>query len=82
MKLSVSLTEQDVEFLDFYVTTHDLESRSAALQAALRALRDIELEEDYERAFAEEEDPEWLGHWHDLWVKSGGSQFQEQPPKR
>ncbi len=52
MKLSVSLTEQDVEFLDFYIKTHDLESRSAALQAALRALRDVELEEEYEKAFA------------------------------
>jgi PemK-like, MazF-like toxin of type II toxin-antitoxin system len=32
MKLSVSLTEKDVEFLDLYVTEHDLDSRSAAIR--------------------------------------------------
>jgi Arc/MetJ-type ribon-helix-helix transcriptional regulator len=80
VKLSVSLTEQDVEFLDFYVTTHDLDSRSAALQAALRALRDVELEDQYEQAFKEQEDPEVLAEWHRMWVEGGGSQFQERPP--
>lgn len=53
MKLSVSLSEKDVEFLDTYVTTHDLESRSAAIQRALRTMRDLELAPSYERAWAE-----------------------------
>jgi Arc/MetJ-type ribon-helix-helix transcriptional regulator len=53
MKLSVSLSDKDVEFLDHYVTMHDLETRSAALQAALRTLRDLELEDAYERAWNE-----------------------------
>lgn len=53
MKLSVSLSEKDVEFLDVYITAHDLETRSAGLQAALRALRDLDLQEAYEQAFEE-----------------------------
>jgi Arc/MetJ-type ribon-helix-helix transcriptional regulator len=75
VKLSVSLSEKDVEFLDLYVTEHDLESRSAALQAALRTLRDLELEDAYTQAFLEEEDPAVLAHWHQLWVEGGGSRF-------
>jgi Arc/MetJ-type ribon-helix-helix transcriptional regulator len=67
MKLSVSLPEKDVEFLDFYITMHDLESRSAALQAALKALRDLDLQDQYEAAWAEEEDPEVLAHWQRKW---------------
>lgn len=70
MKLSVSLSEKDVEFLDYYITAHDLESRSAALQAALRALRDVELEGEYEQAFSEEEqgeDPAVLETWRRMW---------------
>ena len=63
MKLSVSLADKDVEFLDYYVTAHDLESRSAALQAALRALRDVDLQESYERAFAEWEGSEDQKLW-------------------
>jgi Arc/MetJ-type ribon-helix-helix transcriptional regulator len=69
VKLSVSLTDKDVEFLDHYVTEHDLESRSAALQTALRALRDLEMQDDYEYAFSEEgrhEDPAVLEKWHQM----------------
>ncbi|MCL2418029.1 MAG: hypothetical protein FWD04_01950 [Conexibacteraceae bacterium] len=66
MKLSVSLSEKEVEFLDFYITEHDLETRSAGLQAALRALRDVELESAYDYTFSEEgsyEDPAILAEW-------------------
>ena len=69
MKLSVSLSENEVEFLDFYINEHDLESRSAGLQAALRALRDVELEDEYEQAFSEEEmreDPAILAEWESM----------------
>jgi Arc/MetJ-type ribon-helix-helix transcriptional regulator len=75
MKLSVSLPEKDVEFLDLYITMHDLESRSAALQAALKALRDLDLQEQYEAAWSEEEDPGVLAHWQrkwDDWEKTQG----------
>lgn len=67
MKLSVSLAAEDVEFLDFYITRHDLESRSAGLQEALKALRDLDLQDQYEAAWSEEEDPEMLAHWQRKW---------------
>jgi Arc/MetJ-type ribon-helix-helix transcriptional regulator len=51
MKLSVSLPEEDVEFLDAYARSEGLSSRSAALHKAVRLLRGSELEADYEEAF-------------------------------
>ena len=61
--MSVSLSEKDVEFLDYYVKEHELESRSAALQAALRALRDRDLQAAYEQAFLEWEGSEDQALW-------------------
>ena len=43
MKVSVSLPGDDVEFLDDYATKQGLDSRSAALQRAVRLLRVSEL---------------------------------------
>ncbi len=51
MKLSVSLPEGDVEFLDEYAKRAG--SRSAALQEAVRLLRVHELGDSYEAAWAE-----------------------------
>jgi hypothetical protein len=85
MKLSVSLAEKDVEFLDFYITAHDLQTRSAGLQAALKALRDVDLEEAYTRAFSEEaryEDPEVLAEWERMWDEGGGSVFPDADKPR
>lgn len=53
MKVSVSLPDEDVEYLDSYVQTQGLESRSAAVQKAVRLLRAAELGADYEAAWAE-----------------------------
>ncbi len=53
MKLSVSLPDDDVEYLDEYVRTRGLESRSAAVQKAIRLLRASELGAAYEEAWAE-----------------------------
>lgn len=53
MKLSVSLTEEDVATLDRYVEHAGLESRSAAVQQAIRRLRDPELEAAYAAAWDE-----------------------------
>ena len=53
MKLSVSLPEEDVEYLDAYAESQGLDSRSAALQKAVRLLRASELGADYEDAWAE-----------------------------
>jgi Arc/MetJ-type ribon-helix-helix transcriptional regulator len=51
MKLSVSLPDDDVEYLDAYAKTQGLESRSAALQRAVRLLRASELGPAYEDAW-------------------------------
>jgi Arc/MetJ-type ribon-helix-helix transcriptional regulator len=53
MKLSVSLPGADVEFLDEYAKTRGLESRSAAVQRAVRLLRTSELTVEYRNAFEE-----------------------------
>jgi len=53
MKVSVSLPEEDVEFLDEYTESHRIPSRSAALQRAIRLLRASELTDAYEAAFTE-----------------------------
>jgi Arc/MetJ-type ribon-helix-helix transcriptional regulator len=64
MKLSVSLPEDDVEFLDEYAGQQGLPSRSAALHKAVRVLRGVELGAQYEEAFAE-------------WENSGDAQSWE-----
>lgn len=53
MKLSVSLSAQDVAALDRYVEQARLGSRSAALQQAIRRLPDPELETAYASAWQE-----------------------------
>jgi Arc/MetJ-type ribon-helix-helix transcriptional regulator len=50
MKLSVSLPDDDVEFLDSYAQAQGLPSRSAALHKAVRLLRGAELAPAYEDA--------------------------------
>ncbi|MDW5596335.1 ribbon-helix-helix domain-containing protein [Conexibacter stalactiti] len=56
MKLSVSLPDDDVRFLDEYAATHAFPSRSAALQQAIRALRLSELNDAYGAAWQEWEE--------------------------
>jgi Arc/MetJ-type ribon-helix-helix transcriptional regulator len=51
MKVSVSLPDDDVEYLDTYARTRRLGSRSAALQRAVRLLRASELGAAYEDAW-------------------------------
>ncbi len=53
MKLSVSLSREDVAVLDDYARTAGLRSRSAALQQAIRLLRHADLEQDYVAAWDE-----------------------------
>jgi len=52
MKLSVSLPDEDVEFLDAYAAAEGYASRSAVLHRAVRLLRAAELGPAYENAFA------------------------------
>lgn len=53
MKLSVSLPNEDVEFLDLYARTQGYESRSAVVHKAVRLLRATELGADYANAWGE-----------------------------
>ncbi|HEX3793939.1 MAG TPA: ribbon-helix-helix domain-containing protein [Acidimicrobiales bacterium] len=58
MKVSVSLPEEDIEFLDGYAKTQGMDSRSAVMHKAVRLLRASELGAAYEDA------------WKD-WVQQG-----------
>lgn len=53
MKVSVSLPDADVQFLDNYATEQGFDSRSAVLHKAVRLLRAAELGGDYEEAWRE-----------------------------
>lgn len=53
MKLSVSLPDPQIDFVDHYQRVHGLSSRSEVLQVALRILQERALEEEY-RAAGEE----------------------------
>jgi len=63
VKLSVSLSDEDVELLDEYARTAGLRSRSAALQHAVRLLRHADLDEDYAAAWEEWESSGELAAW-------------------
>lgn len=56
MKVSVSLPEEDVEYLDSYAAAQGIESRSAVLHRAVSLLRASELGADYEAAWQEWDD--------------------------
>ena len=62
MKLSVSMSEQDVALLDAFVREAGLPSRSAALQHAVGLLRRDDLEAAYAQAW-DEWDPVDRGVW-------------------
>ena len=53
MKLSVSLPDDDVAFLDEFAEQAGIESRSAVVQRAIAMLRAAELAGDYQAAFLE-----------------------------
>ena len=53
MKLSVSLSDEDVAALDDYVKRANLPSRSAGLQRAVQMLRYPDLEDDYVEAWTQ-----------------------------
>ncbi len=62
MKLSVSLPDDDVEFIDRYATEHAVESRSGVVQRALSLLRANELGDEYAAAW-----DEWQSSEGDAW---------------
>lgn len=56
MKISVSLPDEDVEFLDSYAQSQGFESRSAVVHSAVRMLRSSRLGDAYADAWAEWEE--------------------------
>lgn len=63
VKLSVSLSESDVEALDKFAHAAGLKSRSAAIQQAIKLLGDPELEAAYAQAWLEWESFGDAGSW-------------------
>lgn len=51
MKVSVSLPDEDVEFLDSYAQARGIESRSAVVHRAVGLLRTAQLGDAYEEAW-------------------------------
>lgn len=68
MKLSISLSDEDVAVLDEHARKTGLRSRSAAIHHAIRLLRHSGLEEDYAAAW---EDWECSGE-RALWEIAAG----------
>ena len=63
MKLSVSIADDDVEFLDRYARENGVGSRSAAVAQAVRLLRSAQLGDDYAAAWAEWESDDGAQLW-------------------
>lgn len=63
MKISVSMPEEDVDYLDSYARDRKLESRSAVLHKAVRLLRASELGAAYEDAWTEWDESEDSELW-------------------
>ena len=63
MKLSVSLPDEDVEFLDEYASSHGVPTQSAAVQHAVALLRTQALSDSYEQAWADWETSEDAVVW-------------------
>ena len=67
MKVSVSLPDEDVDFLDTYADSQGFASRSAVVHKAVRLLRASELGPTYEDAFRE-----WSRDETDVWESTVG----------
>ena len=63
MKVSISLPEEDVAFLDAYARSQGVESRSAVVHKAVRMLRVSDLGEAYEEAFTSWDDEAATAAW-------------------
>jgi Arc/MetJ-type ribon-helix-helix transcriptional regulator len=70
MKVSISLPEEDVAFLDEYAHSQGIESRSAFVHKAVRMLRASELSGAYEEAFTSGEGEQEAAIW-DVTVADG-----------
>ena len=66
MKVSVSLPDDDVRYLDSYARSKGIDSRSAVLHQAVGLLRASELEDSYAEAWASWESSDDAGAWDDV----------------
>ncbi|MXZ67821.1 MAG: ribbon-helix-helix protein, CopG family [Acidimicrobiia bacterium] len=64
MKISISLGDEELRFLDDYAQANRMPSRSATVRRAVRLLRASHLENDYAEAFEE-------------WIESGEAEVWE-----
>lgn len=53
MKVSLSIPDEDIRFLDNFAREHGIASRSAAVQRSIAMLREVELKEQYKLAMQE-----------------------------
>ena len=67
MKLSVSIPDDDVLFIDRYAAEHAVRSRSGVVKRALSLLRANELGEAYAEAWAD-----WAHSDQDVWDSTAG----------
>ena len=65
MKLSISLPEEDVAALDEFAEATGIPTRSAAIQRAIRMLRDLHLDDAYAAAWQEWEATGDAAAWKD-----------------
>ena len=65
MKLSISLSEEDVAALDRYVLAAGIPSRSAAIQRAIRLLGQADLDDAYAAAWDEWESSGDAAAWEE-----------------
>lgn len=66
MKLSVSLPEDDVEFLDAFAEAQGIESRSAVVHRAIHLLRTTQLGRAYAEAWDEWENSDEASVWESV----------------
>jgi len=75
VKLSVSLTDEDVALVDEYLSRSGLKSRSAVIQRALHLLRQPDMAEDYAAAWEE-----WAGSGEqEAWESTAADGFSVAP---
>lgn len=75
MKLSVSLSQDDVAVLDAYAQASGLRSRSAVVQHAIGLLRHADLEQDYAAAWTEWE----VSGDREAWEPTAGDGLTDAP---
>lgn len=67
MKMSISLPDPDVDFIDAYADEQGIDSRSAVLQRAVALLRASQLGPAYEDAWSD-----WSDDDAHLWDRTSG----------